>query len=454
MVPEKSPLDTVPALANQPATTPAVAAIQEPERVAIPAAAPTTESVTYDAILSELMEVIAEKTGYETDELETDFEMEADLGIDTVKQAEIFAELREKYGLERDDTFSFADYDTIEKLAKYLTDAINALGSSTTTQSAPVDPPATVAPAPVVETSTVAPSVPAPAPAAPASGDRPSPETILAELIEVIAEKTGYAPDELETDFELEADLGIDTVKQAEIFSELREKYGLERDDTFSFADYNTIEKLANYLADSVAKLGNGPTQATEIQDTAPVAAPSQEAEDITASPAVEHTEVGATDFDTTEDLLAVISEKTGYETDELELDFELEADLGIDTVKQAEIFAELREKYGLERDDTFNFADYPTIEALIGYLNTRRADAASGTPTDTPETATAAPDTSEVVDVDDSSTVANDEAQTTTEAAESTHAEEPVPQPQGEAALPFKGTFPIRSECTPHSRT
>ena len=188
-----------------------------------------------------------------------------------------------------------------------------------------------------------------------------------------------------------------------------------------------------------MAKLGNGPTQATEIQDTAPVAAPSQEAEDITASPAVEHTEVGATDFDTTEDLLAVISEKTGYETDELELDFELEADLGIDTVKQAEIFAELREKYGLERDDTFNFADYPTIEALIGAST--RADAASGTPTDTPDRH-AAPDTSEVVDVDDSLPQPTTRPRPT-EAAESTHAEEPVPQPQGEAALPFKGTLP-----------
>ena len=76
------------------------------------------------------------------------------------------------------------------------------------------------------------------------------------ELLEVISEKTGYATDELELDFEMEADLGIDTVKQAEIFSELREKYGLARDDSFSFADYNTIEKLAAYLTEAVANVG------------------------------------------------------------------------------------------------------------------------------------------------------------------------------------------------------
>ena len=52
--------------------------------------------------------------------------------------------------------------------------------------------------------------------------------------------------------------------------------------------------------------------------------------------------------------LLGIISEKTGYETDELDLDFELEADLGIDTVKQAEIFGEVREHFGIQQDEKF----------------------------------------------------------------------------------------------------
>ncbi len=43
-----------------------------------------------------LMSVIAERTGYGVEELEVDFELEADLGIDTVKQAEILAELQSR----------------------------------------------------------------------------------------------------------------------------------------------------------------------------------------------------------------------------------------------------------------------------------------------------------------------------------------------------------------------
>ena len=78
---------------------------------------------------------------------------------------------------------------------------------------------------------------------------------------------------------------------------------------------------------------------------------------------------MASSDVDVLGDLLAVIAEKTGYGLDELETDYELEADLGIDTVKQAEIFGQVREQYGLAPDENFRLADYLTIEALAGWL-------------------------------------------------------------------------------------
>ena len=39
---------------------------------------------------------------------------------------------------------------------------------------------------------------------------------------------------------------------------------------------------------------------------------------------------------------------KTGYPEDMLELDLDLEADLGVDTVKQAETFAAVREAFDI----------------------------------------------------------------------------------------------------------
>jgi NAD(P)-dependent dehydrogenase (short-subunit alcohol dehydrogenase family)/acyl carrier protein len=60
-----------------------------------------------------------------------------------------------------------------------------------------------------------------------------------------------------------------------------------------------------------------------------------------------------------------------------LDLDLDLEADLGIDTVKQAQMFAAIREPYGIERDDTLQLRDFPTLAHVIQFVYDRRADLA-----------------------------------------------------------------------------
>ncbi len=334
-----------------------------------PAETPSSPaSVSSAQVLEELLSVISTKTGYGLDELETDYELEADLGIDTVKQAEIFGQVREQYGLAPDENFRLADYPTIEALAGWLSDSISAQGGASVPSSTPV---AKSAPSPVPAAAPAAEPAPAPAPAAvSSSGD------VLADLLKVISEKTGYDESELETDYELEADLGIDTVKQAEIFGQVREQYGLAPDENFRLADYPTIEALAGWLSDSIAAQGGvsatAPTPAPVATSApAPVAAPTE----VPNAPAP----VSASSGDVLADLLKVISEKTGYDESELDTDYELEADLGIDTVKQAEIFGQVREQYGLAPDENFRLADYPTIEALAGWLSDSIAAQASG---------------------------------------------------------------------------
>ena len=64
--------------------------------------------------------------------------------------------------------------------------------------------------------------------------------------------------------------------------------------------------------------------------------------------------------------VLALVVEKTGYPSDMLDLDLDLEADLGVDTVKQAEMFAAIREAYNIPRDENRKLRDYPTIGHVI----------------------------------------------------------------------------------------
>ena len=67
--------------------------------------------------------------------------------------------------------------------------------------------------------------------------------------------------------------------------------------------------------------------------------------------------------------VLAMVAEKTGYPSDMLELDLDLEADLGVDTVKQAEVFAMVREEFNIPRKDDLKLRDYPTLRHVIEFV-------------------------------------------------------------------------------------
>ena len=61
-----------------------------------------------------------------------------------------------------------------------------------------------------------------------------------------------------------------------------------------------------------------------------------------------------------------------------LDLDLDLEADLGVDTVKQAEMFAAIREIYNIPRDENRKLRDYPTLAHVIRFVYEKRPDLAS----------------------------------------------------------------------------
>ncbi|MEF3280585.1 MAG: acyltransferase domain-containing protein, partial [Elusimicrobiota bacterium] len=61
------------------------------------------ENLTEEKVSETIVNMISEKTGYPKDMLDLDLDMEADLGIDTVKQAELFGMIREHYGIPRQE---------------------------------------------------------------------------------------------------------------------------------------------------------------------------------------------------------------------------------------------------------------------------------------------------------------------------------------------------------------
>jgi acyl carrier protein len=75
--------------------------------------------------------------------------------------------------------------------------------------------------------------------------------------------------------------------------------------------------------------------------------------------------------------ILSIVADKTGYPEDMLEMDLDLEADLGVDTVKQAEVFAAVREAYGIERQENLKLRDFPTLEHVVEFVYRFRPDLA-----------------------------------------------------------------------------
>ncbi|MDD6173893.1 MAG: SDR family NAD(P)-dependent oxidoreductase [Elusimicrobia bacterium] len=374
------------------AEAPAVSApAAQPAPVAAPVAAPA-KKLDEATVTEEIVNLISEKTGYPKDMLELDLDMEADLGIDTVKQAELFAAMREMYNLPQAEGIQLKDYPTIRHCINYALSTSNNAGNATvaaapvqTVQAAPVTPAVSN---PVASAAQPAP-VAAPA-AAPAK--KLDEATVTEEIVNLISEKTGYPKDMLELDLDMEADLGIDTVKQAELFAAMREMYNLPQAEGIQLKDYPTIRHCINYALNASSGAAVPAAQPVQtVQANAPVTPAPVTVQPAVApvvptgsAPAAQPAPVAAPaaapakkldEATVTEEIVNLIAEKTGYPKDMLELDLDMEADLGIDTVKQAELFAAMREMYNLPQAEGIQLKDYPTIRHCINYA----LNAASG---------------------------------------------------------------------------
>ena len=77
--------------------------------------------------------------------------------------------------------------------------------------------------------------------------------------------------------------------------------------------------------------------------------------------------------------LLAITSEKTGYPVEMLELDMDMEADLGIDSIKRVEILGGLQEMYpDLPKPNLEELAEKRTIGQVVEYLQTHASRSVS----------------------------------------------------------------------------
>jgi acyl transferase domain-containing protein/NAD(P)-dependent dehydrogenase (short-subunit alcohol dehydrogenase family) len=247
-----------------------------------------------EEVHSVLLEVVAEKTGYPLEMLSLDMSLDTDLGIDSIKRVEILSALQEKLpGAPTVNSEELGTFQFLQNIVEFIVAAMPKM--------------AVTAPLAI-------------APGADSSSNNTAINTDLlaSVLLEVVGDKTGYPMDMLNLDMSLDTDLGIDSIKRVEILSALQEK--LPEAPMVSPEDLGnlqTLQQIVDFLA-------AGSVSAEQTTPSATVSADNEQLAEI---------------------MLEVVADKTGYPVDMLNLDMNLEADLGIDSIKRVEILSALQER-------------------------------------------------------------------------------------------------------------
>ncbi|MBM4022434.1 MAG: KR domain-containing protein, partial [Planctomycetes bacterium] len=154
-------------------------------------------------------------------------------------------------------------------------------------------------------------------------------------------------------------------------------RYGLDAEDGVSLDDFPTLRHLIDYL---VPRLGGPPAAASapgghgradrnggdQAGIDVPRASVAVEPAPTVPSPLVTAAGLAA---EVESFLIEFVVEQTGYPAEIVELDADLEADLGIDSIRKAQLFGEVGQRYGLDAEDGVSLDDFPTLRHLIDYL-------------------------------------------------------------------------------------
>jgi len=352
--PRQAPMPT-PAPDTRP-VPPHIAVAEPAPKVQVVAPAPSTPPkppATGDPVKERVLALVAEKTGYPKDMLDLDLDLEADLGVDTVKQAEVFATIREAYNIPRDESRKLRDYPTLAHVIRFIYEKRPDLAAAPAAAKEEV----VTTPKAAVVAEKSAPTV---------TSERVVAGDLVKErILALVVEKTGYPKDMLDLDLDLEADLGVDTVKQAEMFAAIREIYNIPRDENRKLRDYPTLAHVIRFVHEKRPDLAGVPVTALSPTISEPTVP--------TPLPVVAETATGYVIDAIKEKVLEIVAEKSGYPKDMLDLDLDLEADLGIDTVKQAEMFAAVRAAYNIPRDENLKLRDFPTLAHVIKFARDRQ---------------------------------------------------------------------------------
>ena len=157
----------------------------------------------------------------------------------------------------------------------------------------------------------------------------------------------------VDMDADLEGDLGIDSIKKAQLLGELNEMFHFSVDEdrkNMSLDDFPTLGAIRDFMS---KRLGGAPSAETEAK-----ALPSSAADSVSPdTPTKSELESYLVNF---------VVEQTGYPEDMVDMDADLANDLGIDSIKKAQLFGAIGEVFGLFPLGEASLGDFLTLRQIL----------------------------------------------------------------------------------------
>ena len=189
-------------------------------------------------------------------------------------------------------------------------------------------------------------------------------------MLSVVADKTGYPAEMLELSMDMEADLGIDSIKRVEIFGAITEQSDKLTDiNPTDLTELRTLQEIVDYIS---SKAGISATAETTIA-TPETDAPIVVANDLFSEPVIDATTISEGNSEMLDLMLSVVADKTGYPAEMLELSMDMEADLGIDSIKRVEIFGAITEQSDKLTDiNPTDLTELRTLQEIVDYISSK----------------------------------------------------------------------------------
>ena len=322
--------DTNPARVKSTAPLPSIATTEAADKSPVP-----------DRLEPFLINFVVEQTGYPAEIVEMDADLEADLGIDSIKKAQLFGELREYFDLTPSEDLSLDDFPTLRDVMNFLQGThTKQQASASPTRATENSPPATAIPV-----STGSPLEPAnhsePNDTIHAKENAPPPDQLESFLINFVVEQTGYPPEIVEMDADLEADLGIDSIKKAQLFGELREYFEITPTEDLTLDDFTTLRDVMSFLQGTHLKSKTA-TDATVT--SSPASSPSDPSTNGNGKPIVMNV------ADILKTISRIIIERNMADTGKADLtsNTRLIDDVGLDSVGMLDLITAVEKQFGI----------------------------------------------------------------------------------------------------------